>query len=330
MLWVITTRAPPRASTARMSARMTRRLPVLARCAGGRLGHSCSRGAGARSRRRWRPTPGGSEIAARRYGWIGNRLECPDWRTVARHGVDDFIRQAAGVRYASVVKFPLARRDWRAYGACCSLHSATTARLTCRYALRVMVNIPRRSEWWRSATLTARPCVSLLKIGKLATTCLVGHRRSSACISHTVKHGRNTARRSASERGTVAPGSFDGSLSRGWYRHRRCFPPHLPRSVTRHPRRVATTLRTGQHGKDCETRESIRRDIQDSPPVEIGPEGLTTAEGAGQGPGRPRRSCWAGERASLSHKWWVTSRGHLTRRRTSYSTGQPVDRSQLD
>jgi hypothetical protein len=39
------------------------------------------------------------------------------------------------------VKFALARRDWRAYGAWCSLHSATTAHLTCRYALRIMVNI---------------------------------------------------------------------------------------------------------------------------------------------------------------------------------------------
>ena len=74
------------------------------------------------------------------------------------------------------VKFALARRDWRAYGAWCSLHSATTAHLTCRYALRVMVNIPRRSEWWRSATLTAGPCVSLLEIRKPTTACLVGHR----------------------------------------------------------------------------------------------------------------------------------------------------------
>src|SRR6478672_11743201 len=74
------------------------------------------------------------------------------------------------------VKFALARRDWRAYGAWCSLHSATTAHLTCRYALRVMVNIPRRSEWWRSATLTAGPCVSLVEIGKPTTACLVGHR----------------------------------------------------------------------------------------------------------------------------------------------------------
>lgn len=43
----------------------------------------------------------------------------------------------------------------------CSLHSANTAHLTCIYALRVMVNIPRRSEWRRSIALTAGPCVSL-------------------------------------------------------------------------------------------------------------------------------------------------------------------------
>src|SRR3954466_6997934 len=47
-----------------------------------------------------------------------------------------------------------------------------------------------------------------------------------------VKEGRNTASRSASERGTVAPGSIDGSLSRGWCRHRRCFLLHPPRSRT--------------------------------------------------------------------------------------------------
>ena len=47
-----------------------------------------------------------------------------------------------------------------------------------------------------------------------------------------VKQGRNTASRSASVHGTVTPGSIDGSLSPEWYRHRRCFPLHPPRSVT--------------------------------------------------------------------------------------------------
>jgi hypothetical protein len=37
----------------------------------------------------------------------------------------------------------------------------TTAHLTCTYALRVMVNISRRSEWRRSVALTAGLCVSL-------------------------------------------------------------------------------------------------------------------------------------------------------------------------
>jgi hypothetical protein len=44
--------------------------------------------------------------------------------------------------------------------------------------------------------------------------------------------GHAGAVQSASERGTVAPGSIDGSLSRGWCRHRRCFPLHPPRSWT--------------------------------------------------------------------------------------------------
>jgi hypothetical protein len=99
--------------------------------------------------------------------------------TTGRQGIAQLLQRLAGLKRRSRhdrVKFALARRDWRAYGAWCSLHSATTAHLTCRYALRVMVNIPRRSEWWRSATLTAGPCVSLLEIRKPTTACLVGHR----------------------------------------------------------------------------------------------------------------------------------------------------------
>ena len=65
-----------------------------------------------------------------------------------------------------------------AYSASCSLHSATTAHLTCINALRVLVNISRRSEWWRSATLTAGPCVSLLENRKPTTAWLVGLGRS--------------------------------------------------------------------------------------------------------------------------------------------------------
>ena len=58
----MTLRTSATVSTARISAMVTGRLPVVARCAGGRRGHSCGRGAGARSRRRWRPTHGGSVI----------------------------------------------------------------------------------------------------------------------------------------------------------------------------------------------------------------------------------------------------------------------------
>ena len=41
-----------------------------------------------------------------------------------------------------------------------------------------MVIIPRRSEWWRSATLTAGPCASLPLNRQLQTSCLVGLGRS--------------------------------------------------------------------------------------------------------------------------------------------------------
>jgi hypothetical protein len=49
--------------------------------------------------------------------------------------------------------------------AWCLLHSATTAHLTCGDALRITGHISRRSEWWRSTTLIAGPCVSLLESG---------------------------------------------------------------------------------------------------------------------------------------------------------------------
>ena len=58
-------------STAKISTMATRLWPVGARCAGGRRGHSCGRGAGPRSRRRWRCTPDGSGIVGRRYSCVG-------------------------------------------------------------------------------------------------------------------------------------------------------------------------------------------------------------------------------------------------------------------
>ena len=42
----------------------------------------------------------------------------------------------------------------------------------------LVVNIHRRSEWWRSATLTAGPCASLPSSRQSATACLVGLGRS--------------------------------------------------------------------------------------------------------------------------------------------------------
>ena len=64
------------------------------------------------------------------------------------------------------------------------------------------------------------------------------------------EHGQ----RPANEDGTVAPGSIDGSLSRGWCRNRRCFPLHPPRSRTspsparRHDLRgLAAPRKTAKH-----------------------------------------------------------------------------------
>jgi len=48
--------------------------PMGARCAGGRRGHSCGRGAGPRSLRRWRSPHGGSRIVGGRYS--GGRSGC--------------------------------------------------------------------------------------------------------------------------------------------------------------------------------------------------------------------------------------------------------------
>jgi hypothetical protein len=74
VLRVVATTAPRTSATvntARISTMTTRLWRAGARCAGGRRGHSCGRGAGPRSRRRWRCTPDGSGIVGRRYSCVG-------------------------------------------------------------------------------------------------------------------------------------------------------------------------------------------------------------------------------------------------------------------
>jgi hypothetical protein len=67
--------------------------------------------------------------------------------------------------------------------------------------------------------------------------------------------------------GTVAPESIDGSLSRGWYRNRRCFPLHTSRSTT-HASPACPTIRgPPTSARKCETRGSGRsvQGVQTSP-----------------------------------------------------------------
>jgi hypothetical protein len=54
-----------------------------------------------------------------------------------------------------------------------------------------------------------------------------------------VKHGRNTEKRSASEHGSVASGSIDGSLSPEWYRNRQASPFTIHDDQPDRHRRVA-------------------------------------------------------------------------------------------
>src|SRR3954464_11458315 len=58
-----------------------------------------------------------------------------------------------------------------------------------------------------------------------------------------VKQDRKAISRPAGELGMVASGSIDGPLSRGWNKHRRCF-PHLSRSSAHRLRRVVNDHRT--------------------------------------------------------------------------------------
>jgi hypothetical protein len=71
-------------NTAKISTMTTRLWPMGARCADGRRGHSCGRGAGPRSRRRWRSTPGGSLLLGSRYACLGS-----DCRGVPDGGDDE-------------------------------------------------------------------------------------------------------------------------------------------------------------------------------------------------------------------------------------------------
>ena len=87
VLRVVATTAPRTSATvntARISTMTTRLWRAGARCAGGRRGHSCGRGAGPRSRRRWRCTPDGSGILGRRYSCDGQVVGRT--RRQTRHG----------------------------------------------------------------------------------------------------------------------------------------------------------------------------------------------------------------------------------------------------
>src|SRR6266487_2900393 len=76
-----------------------------------------------------------------------------------------------------------------------------------------------------------------------------------------VKQDRKTANRSANEPCTVVSGSIEGPLSRGWCKHRRCF-PHSPRTHTLNRRRVAN-----DHQQDQENLRNTRTHIGDNNPA---------------------------------------------------------------
>jgi hypothetical protein len=61
--------------------------------------------------------------------------------------------------------------------------------------------------------------------------------------------------------GAVAPGGIDGSLSRGWCRHRRCFPLHPPRSRTWPSPARRDDLRTGRHPQTAK-HEGLQRRLE--------------------------------------------------------------------
>ena len=71
--------------------------------------------------------------------------------------------------------------------------------------IRVMVIIPRRSEWWRSATQTAGPCVSLPLNRQLQTSCLVGLGRSPVSTTGLDQYWRRDLCRSRAVHGLGRP-----------------------------------------------------------------------------------------------------------------------------
>src|SRR5919107_2060940 len=73
-----------------------------------------------------------------------------------------------------------------------------------------------------------------------------------------VKHGRNTARRPASEHGTVAPGSIDRSLSRGGEGAADALLFTLQDPLTTRHRRVPRPTDRRPAPEDCETRDTPR------------------------------------------------------------------------
>jgi hypothetical protein len=100
-----------------------------------------------------------TEAALTRSGWLSCSVRSAARIIWAPSGRPRRLGPAKSVR-SSQVWCSQVRSDGRSVDGARST-AQTTAHLTCTYALRVMVNISRRSEWRRSVALTAGPCVSL-------------------------------------------------------------------------------------------------------------------------------------------------------------------------
>jgi hypothetical protein len=124
VLRVVATTAPRTSATvnaARISTMTTRLWRAGARCAGGRRGHSCGRGAGPRSRRRWRCTPDGSGILGRRYSCDGQVVGRTRRQTRHGSGQDAFTASSALDRSAALGSArQIHRRPARPVGTWCA------------------------------------------------------------------------------------------------------------------------------------------------------------------------------------------------------------------
>ena len=180
---------------------------------------------------------------------------CPGWPASARSGRPH--RRSASPTPARNAASPDVQNGWKSLPLAAIARAWVTGSANLRHGRHIdPLPAPRRPA--ASGSQSRRQCRS----GRAAPSSSAAARTSGRSASppsadHAV--GRLAVKHQVSDSAQrfghpQAPGGIDGSLSRGWCRHRRCFPLHPPRSRTWPSPARRDDLRTGRHPQTGETR----------------------------------------------------------------------------